>query len=1111
MANPQLRYHPVLADLAELLSTYQVDRLLVIGTELPQLSESLQLIRMSEVSDFPLPVGIYIFQDDSGWALMSVINGVSSQPAMEGNWTLPEDHPLVHAYGWFLEFFNKSQNISLPKYRPGDQIQILPSLSEGAVRSREFDTGQWWYGVRTEGRTQDFREYQLVYPSVDDDPYEWIQRGAAPASDLAATLTRTKLLQQLTDTVYSFRASRTIFRPYQFRPVLRLLESGILNLLVADEVGLGKTIEAGLIWTELEARRQANRVLVVCPSMLVEKWRQEMRERFDFELEELTKRSLDDFLMRLEEDRLPQRLHAIISIERLRVWSGLTRAAELGPRFDLVIVDEAHIFRNAGTKSNALGGLLSDWSDALVFLSATPLNLGNKDLYNLLQLLAPGEFENVAILESRLEPNGVLNRISAGLFDKRQSPTSRTNLINTLDHMKFGPVTRSRPECQELEEILSKQILQPQDIARAKKLISILHTLSAVVTRTRKLDVQDKKAVRSAQQVIVKWTDDEARLYLAIENWQVVRARQKKMPVGFATQMPLRLASSCLPAARDRILNMKSGSVLIEAGAVNGDEATLENATVENDFPTQEVLDAANKLGDIDSKFDSFVNALFPIVNDGKQVLVFTFSRYTLSYLESRLNKRFRFAVMHGDIPRDERHQIIRDFRAGKYDILLATRVASEGLDFEFCSAVVNYDLPWNPMEIEQRIGRIDRIGQKEEKIIILNFHTPGTIETDILERIHSRIGVFQNSIGELEPIIQSRMLEIGKTVYDFTLSKEERHEKVEMMLTAIEVQRMAKTEVEVASSFLVSSDQVEIDGLESTLLEAGRFIGKDELVLLLRSWTNIHLGAKCVVNTDGNWLKIDGNASMADDVELVAVSGERSRSELETYVRRLRDEHTIAICLDQELARTTNSDLISANHPMVRAAIRATNNVQSRFSYIRIKAENSTPGIFLVAIARSQWNGINPTKELWTSAIDLNTGAADESVGNLLLSSLALGRLGALDEPFEIPSSMVRTAISELRKRKVNVETRKQMENSSLIEIRRLSVEESFKRKITQIEVKVQTALVNGNEIAVKLLQAQISRQSTHLKKALDEIDSRKTGIVEMEYVAICAVRVSQ
>ena len=157
---------------------------------------------------------------------------------------------------------------------------------------------------------------------MDDRASAWVETKPVSPRRFSATLTRAKLTGRFTDTVFSFRATRTIFRPYQFKPVQKLLNTGALRLLIADEVGLGKTIEAGLVWTEMEARRQANRVLVVCPSALVTKWKREMEERFGFELVELDGDGLRDLLDRVESDRLPLRAAYVCSIERLRMWDG---------------------------------------------------------------------------------------------------------------------------------------------------------------------------------------------------------------------------------------------------------------------------------------------------------------------------------------------------------------------------------------------------------------------------------------------------------------------------------------------------------------------------------------------------------------------------------------------------------------------------------------------------------------------------------------------------------------------------------------------------------------------------------------------------------------------
>jgi hypothetical protein len=249
----------------------------------------------------------------------------------------------------------------------------------------------------------------------------------------------------------------------------------------------------------------------------------------------------------------------------------------------------------------------------------------------------------------------------------------------------------------------------------------------------------EDRVVRSPIPIEVEWTDEEANLYQAIDSWQRTRAKQLKIPAGFAIQMPMRLASTCLPAARDRVLKLaRAGSAPLdeiweEDEYDDGDEAEVAGGF--DDAPTTEVVDAAR--GSVTSTRSSIGSSRNSRRSSRKasESSVFTFSRPVVAYLHRRLSEYFRTEVVHGGIHKDLRGPLMRRFRNHEFDVLVASRVASEGLDFEFCSAVVNYDLPWNPMEVEQRIGRIDRFGQTEQKVFVLNFHTPGTIETDIVFR----------------------------------------------------------------------------------------------------------------------------------------------------------------------------------------------------------------------------------------------------------------------------------------------------------------------------------------------------------------------------------------
>lgn len=1100
-----LRYHPVVGDADREVGSVRPNRMLVVGERVPDSVSIATTARWCAVDAAQLPMGVYVFDDGAQVEVMVVTEGAAPAAPTQVDWEA-ESHPLHSAYDWLGAWWDDANRIAPPLFEVNSPAVTRGSGQEAVVRDRDFDRGQWWYRIRVEGRTVTVAERDLQPPEIDDDPYQWIARPPAHVDRFAATLTRAKLREQLTDTVYSFRATKTIFRAYQFRPVIRLLETGQLRLLIADEVGLGKTIEAGLVWTELDARRQADRVLVVCPSMLVPKWRAEMRERFDYELEDLDRSRLDEMLERIDEDRMPSRFAGVCSLERLRVWSGLEDLAELAPRFDLVVVDEAHAFRNSETKSYALGALLSDWADALIFLSATPLNLGNEDLFSLLQILAPGEFDNRFVLEQRLEPNAVLHDLSASFFDDAVTNAERLRLLKSIEPLDFGPAVSVRPEYRELVAILQSETLLAPQIAQAKRLIGQLHALSAVVTRTRRVEVQERKAVRDAVSIPVEWTDPEAAFYDAFERWQIDRARALRLPVGFVTQMPLRLASSCLPAARDRVLNWRD-----ERGDEDLD-ATDDDVSWDIATPPAEVLELAHSLGDVDTKFDSFLAHLRPVVESRRQVLVFTFSRRALAYLSERLSDGYRIAVMHGGVDREARHDIMRRFRDREFDILLASRVASEGLDFEFCSAVFNYDLPWNPMEVEQRIGRVDRFGQMEEKILVFNFHTPGTIESDIIERVHQRIGVFKDSIGELEPILQSRLGDLRRAMFDFSLTDAERERRLNETLAAIEEQRLAIDDIEVAASFLSSTDTAEIDGLEEDLLETGRYIGQPELVHLLRDWAAAAPGAHCEVDSGGTHLTFRGTAAMELHLRGVQSAGERSRTEIDELAKAMLDERDLVLCLDPEHARKTGQRLLSATNPLVRAALRVPGSSQARFSHIRVKSSAVTPGPYLVLVAVARWVGLRPSVEFWTAAVDLDTGVlTDEDVGSTVLAALAESQLEEQESPPEMDLDVsLRDAERSLRQRQQEESHRREAMNTALVESRRISLRETHARKVAQIGRRIETLKERGTTGVIHLQEAQRSNQDRLLREAEERLDKSLHCRMDVETIAVCVAEVN-
>jgi len=1129
-------YNPSLSAASAFLAEANAVRFLLVGNALdveeglPAGFEAVAECRYHAEADgsVPLARGNYRFRLADGDGVMLVTGGDPPASSVRGNRTSDASSPLERARDWFDHLWAEADPIPEPAFVPHADVATVPGNRETYVRSRRFSAGSWRYTVRLAGRIRELLESSLAPVVLEGDPLEWVSRSPGDMRGVAATLTREKLAEHLTDTVFSFRATRTIFRAYQFRPVIKMLRTGCRRLLLADEVGLGKTIEAGLVWTEFDARREADRVLVVCPSGLVEKWRDEMSERFGFETDRLETADLDELLERLASDRMPTRFRAVCSLERLRVWDGLERMNDLTPRFDLIVVDEAHALRNLGTRSYVLGSLLSDWAETYLFLSATPLNLGNDDLFNLLRLLNPSDFDDRYALRTQLEPNGVLNGISASLFDRSVSNSQRKERLREIRGLRYGGVVAARREYRQLEELFEHEQLDHAQIAEAKGLLGELNTLSTVITRTRKVEIDEDKTVREPMIVHVSLTDAERRLYDEVHAWQLKRAAAREMHVHFIGQMALRLAGSCLQAIKSHVLARDAAGpferLIDEDGLVDDTALLVEDAASPLgddradpdawDDPPPEVLDAARGLGSVDTKFEEFLGAVDEIVGQGRQVLVFTFSRHTIAYLYDRLAGCHRTGQLHGGVPQKERRTTMARFRDGEFDVMLATRVASEGLDFEFCGAVVNYDLPWNPMEVEQRIGRIDRFGQQNEKIYVLNFHTPGTIETDIIERVHDRIGVFTESIGELEPILRSELPRIRHAMFDFELSPAEHDRKLKETLAAFEYQARIRIEVEDAADSLNVLDNAEVDGFADDVIRSGRYVGQPELVWLLEDWAATAPGADCRRTDEGGrplWLHFRGNAELAENLLGVQAERERSASEIAALCSLLQNEMDIPLCLDQETARRQGADLLNANHPLVRAALRTPPSSQTRFGALGIETADIEAGEYLVLVAIARWTGVRPAAELWTAATDPVGRSIGPAPGDALLAALAEAAL----EPSRRRTNgweerHVLACRRELESRHTAEDERRRAENERMISARRISIEESFDRKAADNDKRIRTLRAEGKPATIHMFESQRRTQDYRRSQALHRLEEARAGSLELEYVALCALEVS-
>jgi hypothetical protein len=242
-----------------------------------------------------------------------------------------------------------------------------------------------------------------------------------------------------------------------------------------------------------------------------------------------------------------------------------------------------------------------------------------------------------------------------------------------------------------------------------------------------------------------------------------------------------------------------------------------------------------------------------------------------------------------------------------------------------------------------------------------------------------------------------------------------------------------------------------------------------------------------------------------------VQARGDRSAAEIDQLAQKLRDEQEIMLSLDQEIARTSGYDLLSANHPLTRAALRVPGHTQARFANVRVVARDAQPGRYFVLLSIARWDGLRRAHELWTSAVSLGDGRdGGDAIGDALLAALATGQLKDAPSSNTDLSGHLNRALAQLLQRQAKEEARRFEENRALIETRRISLRETHTRKVQQIEQRISTLRASGKTNTIHLHQAQLRSQDRQLREKESELDMASVGSLTVEQLAACVVEVT-
>lgn len=917
------------------------------------------------------------------------------------------------------------------QFESGDKVfrRYAPG-KRGYITGRKLEKAEEiYYQVDFPDAKEYVPHYELESVEDDLDVFEIIeQKSFGNVSDLRRNFSHIQISGNLSSLIYSLDVTGTDFLPYQFKPVLTFLESPSRGLLIADEVGLGKTIEAGLIWTELRARYDCRRLLVVCPAMLRDKWRDELRDRFGVDTTTMNAVELLDELKR-PRTRVFDGKGIICSMQGIRIPSDQKKERDpLNPRsrlaqfldeqsdnpdpvVDLVVIDEAHHMRNSSSQTARLGRMLQSVSGNVLLLSATPINLKSEDLFNLLKIVDQDLFRDQEFFGHVLRANEPLVRARELVFDSNASASRvRKCLVQARDSGR-GVLANNSKLKKLIETVDSHQgVLTVADRVELANTIDRVNFLRHAVNRTRKRDVVERRVVRKPTHQTVKLDPVERKLYDDVTRAVRDYAEQREINDGFLLASPQRQVSSCMYAAvkswKDRAHQADNRSIedgIYEDMGKEVDSAKDVSPLIAHLIST--VLPSVNlsQLRQVDSKFEQLYLVVHAYLKDypDKKIVVFSYFRGTLHYLAERLSEKgVANQILVGGLKEPKQDAIHRFRDTPETKVLLSSEVASEGVDLQFCQALVNYDLPWNPMKIEQRVGRLDRIGQKSDTINIYNFFHADTIDERICRRLFERLEIFTRALGGMEAVLGEKITALTNDLIRHHLTPDEEKERIDQTAQAVANNRKQEEHLEKEASNLIAHGDYILKKVK-TAHNLKKRITEDDLIVYVKDYLDKHAAGH-------EFRRIDHREGVFN-IKLPA----KTAAELQNFIeaKNLREKTGLAMGHQVRCEFVNKTNIVSAHeqinqfHPLIRFISTKVGD-ENFFPVVAVKISSKTTDIDQglpvgqYAFVADKWTftGLREEADMRIRVVHMTEGVALDAENSWQLLNVA--RLSGADWP---------------------------------------------------------------------------------------------------------------
>jgi len=695
----------------------------------------------------------------------------------------------------------------------------------------------------------------------------------------------------LYDPLLALNISKVDPLPHQIEAVYGyILKLPRIRFLIADDPGAGKTIMAGLILKELKLRNLIRRILIVVPGHLKDQWRREMKERFEESFVVIDRGFIDAHYGENVWEKENQIITSIDFAKQDEILPSIIAA-----HFDLIIVDEAHKMsayiygeKTQRTRRYRLGEILSKNSDNLLFLTATP-HKGDPENFRLfIDLLEPGFFATSDMLQQSIENKDnplFIRRIKEDLKDFNGEPLFLPRYIRTL---KFNLSEKEKYLYNEVSKYVNEQYNKALAKEKRRNIAFALVILQRRLASSTYALLNSLERRKTKLEELEKRTEDKIKFESKVFDFEQIEDLSEE----------------------DRWKEEELWETL--SVAENKEELRKEIETLKRLIEKAKVIikeESEVKLRELKKTLDG-LNKKYP----NKKIIIFTESRDTLEYLEKRIRQwGYSTVVIHGGMKLEQRIEAEKIFKNEK-QILVATEAAGEGINLQFCNLMINYDIPWNPNRLEQRMGRIHRYGQQSE-VFVFNLVAQDTREGEVLSRIFDKLEEIRNSLGS-DKVFDV----IGEVFFGKNLQQ-----------LLIEAAAGAKSREEILKEIEIKVDEAYINKVKENLGEslASRYIDytrikemsdKAREYKLIPEYTEAFFkkafqlaGGKFKIRKDG-FITIE---SIPYDIRVIAEEDYFRRkfgSLLKTYPK---------ITFDKDIAfKNPDAELVSFGHPLFEAVL---------------------------------------------------------------------------------------------------------------------------------------------------------------------------------------------